>query len=431
MRASRTHHQLPVYAGAIRVHQQRVVTGFVRARQQQHGRRGDAVPSPVRTRAGGQHADSVAQDFHADIQPGHDPHRSAREYHRADRTKQGFVPLTGGTVYTSLNSGDWSTAANWTPTGVPIAGDQAIINANHVIDLKGTSQAVATLTFNQNGSLVSTTGAGTLTMGSVTSLALIQALYAYANPTLSADVSIVLGANLQVDQSNFGTLTITGPTSGPNSLTKTGIGELLLNSPDSTYSAGTILRSFLIASRICRAVNSRSARTQRPPAAQSRKGPYRHRNADLGGTAGGDRAARDRVAGDWNRFAASDRQPDDHRGDRQLPDFDRRHEGHHVYGQSDAGTIDGHHDQQHPNVVHHARRDQRRIRGDQDRPRHAGPRRSQYVYRRSHAGQHIHGRRRLWHDRTHERFDRKTTCPRTVRWEPARSRFCSMNRAAP
>jgi len=154
-------------------------------------------------------------------------------------TKQGFVPLTTGTVYTSLASGDWSNSANWTPTGVPGGTDQAIINANHVIDLKGTAQSIATLTFDRSGSIVSTTGAVNFTINS-----LVQTSYAYATPSMDANVNIVLGNSVQIDTLGInGTLTINGTISGPYAVIKTGIGELKLPNGNSTYSGGTILGS--------------------------------------------------------------------------------------------------------------------------------------------------------------------------------------------
>lgn len=153
-------------------------------------------------------------------------------------TKLGFVPLTSGTVYTSLASGDWSNAATWTPPGIPAGSDQAIVNANHVIDLKSGAQAVATLTFNQSGSIVSSTGPATLQINS-----LVQTLYAYANPSIDANVNIVLGNSVQFDTLNFGALTINGTLSGAFALIKTGIGELKLPNGGSTYSGGTILGS--------------------------------------------------------------------------------------------------------------------------------------------------------------------------------------------
>ncbi|HLX61155.1 MAG TPA: PA14 domain-containing protein, partial [Planctomycetota bacterium] len=237
-------------------------------------------------------------------------------------TAIGVVPQIAGTVYNSVKSGNWDDITVWSPQGTPGVNDQAIINANHAVDLDAGDRQINILTFAQNGSL--TGAANKLTVGKE-----IQTLYTYANASIGCNVELsgttpvsvagvgtfpavalnattvvaatntqflsqvlvgdtifvggtfvtvtgvtdnfnlattafpaavtagatygiqhnssstpALAGNVQVDCNNSGALTISGnitETGGSHSLTKTGVGELILTSANSTYSGGTYL----------------------------------------------------------------------------------------------------------------------------------------------------------------------------------------------
>jgi hypothetical protein len=74
------------------------------------------------------------------------------------------------TSYTLTNSGAWNVSMNWTPNGIPGAGDTAIITnaGKSITGLGGASPTVTTLTINGSGAV--TVDAGVLTVTGVTTI---------------------------------------------------------------------------------------------------------------------------------------------------------------------------------------------------------------------------------------------------------------------
>lgn len=62
------------------------------------------------------------------------------------------------TTYTSQGSGDWFTPASWSPTGVPSAADNAVIQSGHTISLGSNGASANSVTLNGTLSVGATTG---------------------------------------------------------------------------------------------------------------------------------------------------------------------------------------------------------------------------------------------------------------------------------
>jgi len=70
-----------------------------------------------------------------------------------------YVAVTFATTYTSAANGEWSTYTTWSPAGVPLPGDEVIINHNVIMDDAYTSGGYwgvdgGSITINANASLV-------------------------------------------------------------------------------------------------------------------------------------------------------------------------------------------------------------------------------------------------------------------------------------
>ncbi|MFM2135810.1 MAG: hypothetical protein RL021_1210, partial [Bacteroidota bacterium] len=65
-----------------------------------------------------------------------------------------LAPLfTFGTVKTSVTSGSWSSAATWSPAGIPLSSDDVVIASGHTVTMDA-ARTIVNLTVNNGGSLV-------------------------------------------------------------------------------------------------------------------------------------------------------------------------------------------------------------------------------------------------------------------------------------
>ncbi|MCX6237685.1 MAG: autotransporter-associated beta strand repeat-containing protein, partial [Bacteroidia bacterium] len=122
-----------------------------------------------------------------------------------------WVPTTGGA---------WNTGANWSPAGVPGAGDDVVINSNQTANITAVPTAINSLTITGNCSLEAATSGNALVVATSFSVAsgktlicgngnrLPITLASTCTGTISGTVSIVSGGTNRVFQ-NDGNLTIT------------------------------------------------------------------------------------------------------------------------------------------------------------------------------------------------------------------------------
>ncbi len=77
----------------------------------------------------------------------------------------GGAVLVPATTFTSAQSGDWATAATWSPNGVPGSADTVTINNGHTVTVGG-GQTVGDMTV--NGVLAINSSVTFIAVGSVT-----------------------------------------------------------------------------------------------------------------------------------------------------------------------------------------------------------------------------------------------------------------------
>ncbi len=151
------------------------------------------------------------------------------------------IPSVALATWTNANaSGNWSAATSWNPVSVPDAGASVIFGAagaTSVVD--NTSRTINTITFNRAGNFsVAASGGATLTVTGGVTVA--------GNFTYSISAPVILGAANTWSVTNGGTLSVSVPVNGTNSLTKTGAGALILAGTN-TYSGSTLLNSGTLA----------------------------------------------------------------------------------------------------------------------------------------------------------------------------------------
>jgi autotransporter-associated beta strand protein len=141
----------------------------------------------------------------------------------------------------------WTTANNWNPNSIPGNTNNIIFNGTegtdatvNDVELRGT-RTVNSLTFtsvDDNFSLVNGTGSRTLnlTSGDITRDAGSSGVQTLAFSTLA------LGGASAMDIAGTGSLNISAAITGAQSLTKTGVGELVLSGTN-TYSGGTTINA--------------------------------------------------------------------------------------------------------------------------------------------------------------------------------------------
>ena len=143
-------------------------------------------------------------------------------------------------------SGTWLDSANWTGGNVPgVPQDTAIFgpaltSGTATVTLNGEFD-LAKLGFSTSGGasyVISPSDASTLTLANTAGSATIS--NSGGNQTIA--VPIILGSNLSVSDSAGSVLNIIAAISGSNSLSTSGVGELILSGQD-TYTGGTSIRS--------------------------------------------------------------------------------------------------------------------------------------------------------------------------------------------
>lgn len=68
-----------------------------------------------------------------------------------------IVSVASADTHTSAGTGNWNTAATWSPSSVPIAGDAVIIANTHNVTVNAATAAVTSITINSGGTLTVTT----------------------------------------------------------------------------------------------------------------------------------------------------------------------------------------------------------------------------------------------------------------------------------
>ena len=103
-----------------------------------------------------------------------------------------WVPAAGGA---------WTTPTNWSPTGLPVAGDDIIINSDQSANITSVPNlAVNSLSVSGNCTLVGTGGGTTLTIGGA----------AGTDLTISLGKTLTIGTNLSITLANNATSTVNG-----------------------------------------------------------------------------------------------------------------------------------------------------------------------------------------------------------------------------
>ena len=154
---------------------------------------------------------------------------------------------------TAANTYPWSTLANWTSTSVPAgAGVWVGINNNiagaQTINLSATTTVGSLFVGDTDGShafTIANAGGGSLVFNNLPAAASLGKTRG-ANDVISVPVS--LSGELVVSQSASGSLTFSGPVSGPGPMTKTGSGTLAISAANNftgglKVAAGTVTLS--------------------------------------------------------------------------------------------------------------------------------------------------------------------------------------------
>lgn len=103
-----------------------------------------------------------------------------------------WVPAAGGT---------WTTATNWLPAGLPVAGDDIVINTDQTANITGVpTLAINSLLLNGTCTLVGTAGGTTLIIGGA----------AGTDFTISDGKTLIVGADLNITLAGNSTSTIDG-----------------------------------------------------------------------------------------------------------------------------------------------------------------------------------------------------------------------------
>jgi fibronectin-binding autotransporter adhesin len=150
-----------------------------------------------------------------------------------DTSNAGRIDVTfaaGGTTYTSNSAAtSWNTSTDWTPNGIPGAGDSIVVATGHTVTLDS-SRAVKNVTFNGAGTI---TGAHTLSVSGTITTA--------GGATAISTTSLSAGGVLAINNSiNTGVLTVSAVIYGQNGLTKGQTGTLVLSAANA-YSATTTI----------------------------------------------------------------------------------------------------------------------------------------------------------------------------------------------
>jgi autotransporter-associated beta strand protein len=155
-----------------------------------------------------------------------------------------LFPYSGSWVITNL-TGNWSTAADWTPAGGPpqVAGDTAIFPSAGASTVTVTVDmptfVVGTLSFPNPPNNYTIAGSGTNSLnltGSAGTVAITGSGSGASNDLIS--VPLVLTNPLTITLSSANLLTISGVMSGPGSLTTAGAGTTVITGAN-TYIGGT------------------------------------------------------------------------------------------------------------------------------------------------------------------------------------------------
>lgn len=145
------------------------------------------------------------------------------------------------------SNGLWSTAANWTPVGVPSAVDQVVNFGNVITGLRSvlitTPQTVGTINFNANNTYLFL-GAGPLTLDVSSGSAAINQTGGTAFQQITTDM--ILNDTVILNNTTSTYLLIRSVLSGTGGVTKNGSGEVILSRLDatsSTYSGPTTVNA--------------------------------------------------------------------------------------------------------------------------------------------------------------------------------------------
>ncbi len=144
-----------------------------------------------------------------------------------------LITVSPFAVWTNANaSGNWSEATSWNPVAIPDYGASVIFGTGGVTAMvDNVSRTVGNITFSRSGNFFITASGGA-------ALTIKNGIAITANFTYTISAPVVLGGtNIWLVTSN-GTLQVSGPVSGTNSVTKTG-GGILIFSGTNTYSGRT------------------------------------------------------------------------------------------------------------------------------------------------------------------------------------------------
>ena len=104
-----------------------------------------------------------------------------------------FLQNGNAETKTSTGTGNWNTAATWSPSGVPLAGDAVIIQTGHNVTLNTSSASLLSLTINTGGTLTST-GAYTF---NATTIAVNGLYYNGSTGTITGTMTVNSGGTYQ------------------------------------------------------------------------------------------------------------------------------------------------------------------------------------------------------------------------------------------
>ena len=149
----------------------------------------------------------------------------------ADQIAANFASVTGYDKVWETNGGNWHTAADWAPDGVPTASNNALIDAGLTSNLTGG-------TADANDLLLKGTldwSGGSLAASNL----IVDGGTVESSVTATSAGAVSLESQDGTFDTTSGTLTLSGDISGSGGMTKLGTGALTLSGAN-TYSGGTV-----------------------------------------------------------------------------------------------------------------------------------------------------------------------------------------------
>jgi PKD repeat protein len=157
-------------------------------------------------------------------------------------TRTSYIKIYPDTeTWTNANaSGNWATAASWSPVGVPYTGAAVIFGTAGTTSLVNTvGCTVGSITFNRDADFFVSSFGGT-------NLTINNGITVVSNHTYTISAPVVLGGTNVWSVATGGALQVTDTVSGTNSISEIGGGLLVLSGSNTYYGGTTVSNSTLL-----------------------------------------------------------------------------------------------------------------------------------------------------------------------------------------